>query len=103
MVGRAIGCLILALVSAWKFSIVFLAFIPVSVFCTSMMISVIKKYTIAEFSSYGTAGKVAQEVLSSLRTVISLGLQKRFLKVYEKSLGEAERVSLKKGYLSGKL
>ena len=43
------------------------------------MIRIIKKYTIEEFKAYGKAGSVAQEILSSIRTVISFGIQKKAL------------------------
>lgn len=62
MTVRGFGCIILSLVFAWKFSIVFVAMSPFMVVSTVLMVSVIKKYTIEEFKSYGKAGQIAQEV-----------------------------------------
>ena len=101
LIGRGVACLIYALVSAWKFSIVFLPIVPVIVTSTNLMIRVIKKYSIREFSSYGKASKIAQEVLSSLKTVISFGLQKKLIDNYEKNLFDAESNGIRKGYLKG--
>lgn len=101
MVGRALACLILAMIKAWKFSIVFLALTPFIVASTMLTITMIKKYTIKEFRAYGSASRVAQEVLSSVRTVISLGLQKTKIKSYDKSLNDAENMAKKKGLLTG--
>jgi hypothetical protein len=51
------------------------------------------------FSSYGLAGKSAQEALSSLRTVLSFGSMEKEIKRYDASLQDAEKVSTKKGKL----
>jgi ATP-binding cassette subfamily B (MDR/TAP) protein 1 len=77
LLGRGVGCLIFSFVSAWKFSIVFMALLPFMILATAIMVAMIKKYTIKEFQAYGSAGRIAQEVLSSLRTVISFGLEKK--------------------------
>lgn len=101
MLGRGIACLVLAMVSAWKFSIVFLALTPIISLCTAFMVILIKKYTINEFKSYGSAGKIAQEVLSSIRTVFAFGLEKREAKNYSQRLHAAEAMSIKKGAITG--
>ena len=59
---RGIGCIILSLALAWKFSIVFVAMVPFMVVSTVLMIFVIKKYSVEEFKSYGNSGRIAQEV-----------------------------------------
>ncbi len=41
--------------------------------------------------------KIAQETLSSIRTVISFGLHKLFIQKYSNNLKEAENISIKKG------
>ncbi len=101
MLGRGIACLVLAMVSAWKFSIVFLALAPIISTCTACMVIMIKKYTIKEFKAYGTAGRIAQECLSSVRTVFSFGLQNREAKSYGEHLKLAESMSIKKGTITG--
>ncbi|CAF0763048.1 unnamed protein product [Brachionus calyciflorus] len=101
LLGRGIGCLIYALISAWKFSLVSLAIMPFISLSTAFMISFIKKFTIQEFKSYGAAGKIAQEVLSSIRTVLSFGSMKKEIKKYEKNLEIAESMSIKKGLYTG--
>ena len=47
--------------------------------------------------SYEIAGKLAQEVLSSLRTVIAFGTMKKEINKYEKNLHNAEKMAVKKG------
>ncbi len=65
------------------------------------MIHYVKKYSIQEFTSYGSAGKLAQESLSSLRTVISFGMHHKAIQSYNEKLTDAENISIKKGKLKG--
>ena len=69
--------------------------------CTYMMIHYIKKYTIAEFMSYGRAGQVAQEIMSSVRPVVALGLQRKSRDAYKQNLAVSEQMSRKKGLVVG--
>nr|QNH67872.1 ATP-binding cassette transporter subfamily B member 1-like protein X12 [Brachionus rotundiformis] len=101
LIGRGIGCLIYALISAWKFSIVALAIMPFISVSTAFMISFIKKFTIKELESYGISGKIAQEVLSSIRVVLSFGSMRKEIKNYETNLENAEKMSIKKGLYTG--
>nr|QNH67870.1 ATP-binding cassette transporter subfamily B member 1-like protein X3 [Brachionus rotundiformis] len=101
LVCRGIACLIFALVQAWMFSIVFIALIPFMILSTALMVLVTRKYTIEEFKAYGRAGSIAQEALSSIRTLLSLGLQKQNVVDYEKNLDNANKMAQKKGLFSG--
>ncbi|RNA02697.1 multidrug resistance 1 [Brachionus plicatilis] len=101
LIGRGIGCLIYALISAWKFSLIALAIMPFISVSTALMISFIKKFTIKELEAYGASGKIAQEVLSSIRVVLSFGSMKKEIKNYEANLANAENMSIKKGLYTG--
>jgi ABC-type multidrug transport system fused ATPase/permease subunit len=98
---RGMACLLLALIVAWKFTIVFLAIIPFMILCTSIMTSLIKKYTKREYSSYELAGKIANEVFGSIRTVLSLGIQRKMVSKYGSCLTEAEQMTMTKGLITG--
>ena len=84
-----------------NYRIVFLAVIPFLVLSTAMMVRMIKKYSIEEFKAYGKAGGIAQEVLSSMRTILSFGLHKQSLEKYSENLKDAENMGKKKGLMSG--
>jgi ATP-binding cassette subfamily B (MDR/TAP) protein 1 len=101
LVVRGLACFTYAMISAWKFSIVFLAILPFVSILTSLLITVSKKYTIKELKSYEQAGKVAQDCLSSLRTVLAFGTMRKEIKRYEKNLHDAESLSIKKGLYTG--
>lgn len=79
MLGRGLACFLLALISAWKFTLVILAIIPLSIIAIVVMVSSIKKFTIKELKSYETAARISQEILVSIRTVVTFGLQKKLL------------------------
>lgn len=96
-----LACLVFGVVACIQYSLVFLVFIPFMVVTIYMMIHYLKKFSIAEFMSYGIAGNVAQETLSSLRTVVSLGLQDKVIQSYSDKLDMAKDVGIKKGKYKG--
>lgn len=98
---RGLTCIILGMVYAWKFSIVLAALIPFMVFFTIKMIMTLKKYSIGEMNSYGSASNIAQEALSSIRTVCAYGLEKRVIKSYAIKLNACEEMAKKKGLFGG--
>ena len=65
------------------------------------MVRTIKKYTSDEFKAYGSAGNIAQESLSSIRTVLSLGIHNKLIQMYSNKLKNAENMAVKKGFLTG--
>jgi hypothetical protein len=54
-----------------------------------------------ELKAYGRAGAIAEEVFSSIRTVLSYNGQAREENRYEKYLGEARINGIKKGAVGG--
>nr|UOU03326.1 ATP-binding cassette subfamily B1-like 10 [Brachionus rubens] len=101
ILSRALACFIYALISAWKFGLVMLSILPFMTISTILMVTFIKKYSINEYISYGSAGQIAQEVLASLRTVLSFGSMKKEINNYKTNLQTAETMCLKKGFFTG--
>lgn len=97
LIFRGILCFIYAMTTVWKFSIVFLGIMPFMAIFVVILVTRIKKFTVIELKAYGSAGKIAQEVLSSLRTVLSFGLMKNEIAKYGENLAEAENMSTRKG------
>lgn len=98
---RGLSCVILALALAWKFSVVFLALVPVMVLSAMRMTDLVRRYSTDENKSYANAGRIAHEMLSSLRTVLAFGLETRSLQLYADNLESVERMSKKKGLYGG--
>jgi ATP-binding cassette, subfamily B (MDR/TAP), member 1 len=101
VVVRSIVCLGLALVFAFKFTALLMILVPVVVFLIAMVSIIIKKYIVKEVKAYGFAGKIAQEILSSIRTVVALGLEKISSMIYAENLREGERLAIRKSLLVG--
>lgn len=59
---RDLAFIIISMILAWKFSIVFLFMMPFMLLSGFLMVALLKKYTVEELNSYGSAGKIAQEV-----------------------------------------
>lgn len=101
MLCRGLACVTFAVIYAWKFSTVFLFIVPLMILSLNLMIRSIKKYTAEELKAYAIAGKIAQEVLSSIRTVIAFGIQKKAIHSYETNLTSAQNMAIKKGLSKG--
>ncbi|KAG8587247.1 hypothetical protein GDO81_005610, partial [Engystomops pustulosus] len=56
--------------------------------------------TSKELSAYAKAGSVAEEVLSSVRTVVAFGGQEKEIQRYTNNLGEAKNIGIKKAITS---
>jgi ABC-type multidrug transport system fused ATPase/permease subunit len=52
-------------------------------------------------SSYAEAGSIAEQAISSIRTVVAFGGQPRETKRYEKALGHAYTQGVRKGIIAG--
>jgi len=57
--------------------------------------------TTKELDAYAKAGSVAEEVLSSIRTVAAFGGEKKEIERYSSHLGDARDFGIKKGVMSG--
>ena len=58
-------------------------------------------FTSLEQKQYAGAGAVAEEVLSSIRTVFAFSGEKKEVKRYNLKLKMASRLGLKKGFFTG--
>ena len=52
-------------------------------------------------TAYGKAGSIAEEVLSSIRTVVAFGGQEKEVERYEKKLTKARKAGMLRGILTG--
>ncbi|KAM3928003.1 ATP-binding cassette sub-family B member 5-like [Leptodactylus fuscus] len=99
-VTSTIGGLVIGLVKGWKLALVILATSPLvaisTALCSKMMVSLTSK----ELSAYAKAGAVAEEVLSSIRTVVAFGGQEKEIQRYTNNLGEAKNIGIKKAIAS---
>uniref|UniRef100_A0A8C3S1K0 ATP-binding cassette sub-family B member 5 n=1 Tax=Chelydra serpentina TaxID=8475 RepID=A0A8C3S1K0_CHESE len=89
--------IVIGFVKGWKLTLVILSTSPLVVisaaFCSKMIITLTSK----ELTAYAKAGAVAEEVLSSVRTVVAFGGQEKEI---NSKLGEAKNLGIKKAIAS---
>ncbi|KAG8177035.1 hypothetical protein JTE90_024081 [Oedothorax gibbosus] len=74
----------------WRMSLVTLSFLPLTSFAMVFMSKIQASVSRKEMQAYGTAGAVAEEVLSSIRTVAAFGGEKK----------EIQRKGIKRGFIT---
>ena len=68
-----------------------------------MYLQVTSLFTIKEQKAYAGAGAVAEEVLSSIRTVFAFSGEEKEVERYTSKLRSATRLGLRKGFFMGSL
>ncbi|XP_056308710.1 ATP-dependent translocase ABCB1-like [Danio aesculapii] len=91
LVGIVIG-----FAKGWKLTLVILAVSPLLGISAAVIGKVMTTFTSREQTAYAKAGAVAEEVLSSIRTVFAFGGQKKEIKRYHKNLEDAKNVGVRK-------
>ncbi|XP_069770399.1 ATP-dependent translocase ABCB1 isoform X2 [Narcine bancroftii] len=110
-IGDKIGILIQSLTSfvagfvvgfvkGWKLALVILAVSPVLGISAAIWSKILTSFTKREQNAYAKAGAVAEEALSSIRTVVAFGGQKKEIERYLKNLTEGQKLGIKKSISS---
>uniref|UniRef100_A0A8C6NL31 Bile salt export pump n=1 Tax=Nothobranchius furzeri TaxID=105023 RepID=A0A8C6NL31_NOTFU len=82
-------------VKGWKLTLVIIAASPL------IGVGFVAKLTGMELQAYAKAGAVADEVLSSIRTVAAFGGERKEVERYDKNLISAQRWGIRKGIIMG--
>ncbi|KAL6115511.1 abcb11 [Pungitius sinensis] len=94
--GFAIG-----FVKGWKLTLVIVAASPLIGVGAGLMAVFVAKLTGMELQAYAKAGAIADEVLSSIRTVAAFGGEEKEVQRYDKNLISAQRWGIRKGLIMG--
>uniref|UniRef100_A0A3B3D028 Bile salt export pump n=1 Tax=Oryzias melastigma TaxID=30732 RepID=A0A3B3D028_ORYME len=86
-------------VKGWKLTLVIVAVSPLIGLGAGLMF--VAKLTGMELQAYAKAGAVADEVLSSIRTVAAFGGEKKEVARYDRNLVSAQRWGIRKGLIMG--
>ncbi|KAJ1653093.1 hypothetical protein IWQ61_006717 [Dispira simplex] len=92
---------VIAFAKGWRLALVLLAVFPLMAICGSLMAKFVSEDSSAGQSSYASAGAVAEEVISGIRTVMAFGAQEREVGRYEKNVNVALKAGLRKAFVSG--
>ncbi|XP_077454038.1 ATP-dependent translocase ABCB1-like [Stigmatopora argus] len=91
---------VIGLIKGWKLTLVILAVSPLLGVMAAIFSKVLASFTSREQSAYAKAGAVAEEVLSSIRTVFAFSGQQKEIERYHKNLEDAKNVGIKKAISS---
>lgn len=101
LVCSFIACVLFAFLYGWKLTLVVLSCAPLIIISTAFVAKMQSSLTAQEMVSYGNAGTIAEEVLSSIRTVVAFGGEKKEVDRYKSHLAPTERTGHLKGIYSG--
>ncbi|NWU07746.1 ABCBB protein, partial [Cephalopterus ornatus] len=96
-----VGGFLLGFVSGWKLTLVIIAVSPLLGIGAAVYGLAVAKLTGRELKAYAKAGAVADEVLSSIRTVAAFGGEKKEVERYDKNLVFAQHWGIRKGIIMG--
>uniref|UniRef100_A0A3P9IED0 Bile salt export pump n=1 Tax=Oryzias latipes TaxID=8090 RepID=A0A3P9IED0_ORYLA len=88
-------------VKGWKLTLVIVAASPLIGIGAGLMALFVAKLTGMELQAYAKAGAVADEVLSSIRTVAAFGGEIKEVERYDRNLVSAQRWGIRKGLIMG--
>ncbi|CAG9824400.1 unnamed protein product [Phaedon cochleariae] len=95
-----ITSLVIALVKGWELALICLTSLPASLIALGIVSVLTTKLSKNELDAYGTAGAIAEEVLSSIRTVIAFGGQEKEIERYGSNLIFARKNNIKRSLFS---
>ncbi|XP_023668841.2 bile salt export pump-like isoform X1 [Paramormyrops kingsleyae] len=88
-------------VKGWKLTLVIIAVSPLIGLGAALMALFVSKLTGLELQAYAKAGAVADEVLSSIRTVAAFGGERKEVERYDRNLISAQSWGIRKGLIMG--
>ncbi|KAL0883026.1 hypothetical protein ABMA27_016507 [Loxostege sticticalis] len=97
----AVGCVVMAILKGWKLALLCLTTTPVTFLLVGLSSKIANRLSKREAQEVGRASAVAEEVLSSIRTVYAFSGQKKELERYREPLAEARRINIKKEFFIG--
>uniref|UniRef100_A0A8D2DRM4 Bile salt export pump n=1 Tax=Sciurus vulgaris TaxID=55149 RepID=A0A8D2DRM4_SCIVU len=92
---------LLGFLSGWKLTLVIISVSPLIGIGAAIIGLSVAKFTDLELKAYAKAGSVADEVISSVRTVAAFGGEEKEIERYEKNLVFAQRWGIRKGIVMG--
>ncbi|KAJ2833707.1 hypothetical protein GGI24_000740 [Coemansia furcata] len=93
--------IIIAFAKGWRLTLVVLSVLPVLVGASSVMGILLARNTTGGQDSYAEAGGVADEVLSSIKTVMAFDGMSRELERYREKILKAKAAGLRKAWVLG--
>ncbi|VVC86623.1 unnamed protein product [Leptidea sinapis] len=96
-----VSSIIMALIKGWKLALVCLVSFPITLFLVGLAGFIASRLSKKEAIASGKAGSIAEEVISSIRTVYAFSGQQKELERYQVHLDDARNINIKKGFYNG--
>ncbi|EFJ17126.1 hypothetical protein SELMODRAFT_421121 [Selaginella moellendorffii] len=96
-----VGSVITALILAWRLALIVSPFVLVLLFPGFLYSGALSSYAKQRQASYATAGKIAEQAISSIRVVYSFVAERKTLELYSGALEESIKVDRKQGLAKG--
>ncbi|XP_075841088.1 bile salt export pump [Microtus pennsylvanicus] len=97
----ALSGFVIGFYRGWKLTLVIISVSPLIGIGAAIIGLSVAKFTEFELKAYAKAGSVAEEVISSMRTVAAFGGEDKEIERYEKNLVYAQRWGIRKGMVMG--
>lgn len=91
-----IASLVIAFVKGWELALICLISLPASMIALGVIAVLTSKLAKKELDAYGSAGSIAEEVFSSIRTVVAFGGQSKEIERYDENLIFAKNNNIKR-------
>ncbi|KAI5641363.1 ABC transporter transmembrane region domain-containing protein [Phthorimaea operculella] len=101
LVGTAALSLVVAFPLGWELTLACGAVVPFSIAASVLLTNYQTKSSIHEMQAYSQAGKQAEEVLKSVKTIVAYGGETKEIERYRKLLEPAEQYGRRRGLYSG--
>ncbi|XP_033762473.1 LOW QUALITY PROTEIN: ATP-dependent translocase ABCB1-like [Pecten maximus] len=99
--SSAISSFIIGFIYGWQLTLVMLSVAPLLALAAGVMSKIMASMSTKELTAYAKAGAVAEEVLSSIRTVVAFGGERKECKRYNEHLSEARDIGVTKSLGNG--
>ena len=97
----SMGCLVVAFLLNWQVAFLMMCIVPVAVIFIMILAFYIRKNSREAGMQFASAGALATEVISGIKTIASLCAEKWALERYESLARNAQKSSVFAGYLAG--
>ncbi|CAG4987064.1 unnamed protein product [Parnassius apollo] len=96
-----VSSIAMALIKGWKLALLCLITFPVTLFLVGVSGLVASRLSKKEAVASGKGSAVAEEVLSSMRTIYAFSGQEKEIERYKIHLDESRSINIKKGFFTG--
>uniref|UniRef100_A0A8R1EVH8 Uncharacterized protein n=1 Tax=Caenorhabditis japonica TaxID=281687 RepID=A0A8R1EVH8_CAEJA len=101
MMAQFIGGFVVAFTYDWQLTLIMMSLSPFMMICGLFLARLLATAATKEAKQYAVAGGIAEEVLTSIRTVIAFNGQEYECKRYEEALEHGKRTGIRKSILMG--